>query len=172
MHTNWHKRAIHVKKSANKENDVTIKAKNLKFKDIQTTKIFVAIRNGNNVKDLLMLDIPVKVGVNIGTPCFNQEMNKVLFTMWEGSNISKDCGIYFSTKSSKGEWSKPKELNRTVNLPKSRSMAPYYLEETGVLYFSSNRPGGFGGYDLWMANLDSSFNASNIVNLGKEINTG
>ncbi|WP_136667495.1 OmpA family protein [Flavobacterium sp. H122] len=39
------------------------------------------------------------------------------------------------------------------------------------IYFSSNMPGGFGGYDLYTADLDENGTPSNPKNLGKEINT-
>lgn len=37
------------------------------------------------------------------------------------------------------------------------------------LYFSSDRPGGFGGYDIWRMNLEDR--GTHIENLGPEINT-
>ncbi|MBP9793799.1 MAG: OmpA family protein [Flavobacterium sp.] len=39
------------------------------------------------------------------------------------------------------------------------------------LYFSSNMPGGFGGYDLYVADIDPNGMPVNPKNLGKEINT-
>ncbi|MCL9804812.1 OmpA family protein [Flavobacterium amniphilum] len=39
------------------------------------------------------------------------------------------------------------------------------------LYFSSNMPGGFGGYDLYVADINAEGIPVNPVNLGKNINT-
>ncbi len=39
------------------------------------------------------------------------------------------------------------------------------------MYLSSNMPGGFGGYDLYIADIDNDGMPTNPVNLGKEINT-
>lgn len=39
------------------------------------------------------------------------------------------------------------------------------------IYFSSNMPGGFGGYDLYVAEIDKNGFPVNPVNLGKAINT-
>lgn len=47
--------------------------------------------------------------------------------------------------------------------------APALHNGERVLYFASNRPGGFGGYDLWKLNLDDP--AAKPENLGSEINT-
>ena len=40
-----------------------------------------------------------------------------------------------------------------------------------MLFFSSNRPGGFGGKDLWYSVLDEKGNWAVPVNLGESINT-
>jgi outer membrane protein OmpA-like peptidoglycan-associated protein len=39
------------------------------------------------------------------------------------------------------------------------------------IYFSSNMPGGFGGYDLYVADIDQNGMPINPKNLGKDINT-
>ncbi|MFC7774387.1 OmpA family protein [Flavobacterium sp. GCM10027622] len=39
------------------------------------------------------------------------------------------------------------------------------------LYFSSNMPGGFGGYDIYVADIDEQGFPINPVNLGRNINT-
>ena len=51
-------------------------------------------------------------------------------------------------------------------------ISPNMDEETGRIYFSSNRPGGFGGYDLYYVTVDSEMNFSEPVNLGSGINSG
>ena len=40
-----------------------------------------------------------------------------------------------------------------------------------TLYFSSNRPGGFGGLDIYRATKDSKGQWTNVKNLGPSINT-
>ena len=40
-----------------------------------------------------------------------------------------------------------------------------------TLYFSSNRPGGFGGLDIYRATKDSKGEWTNVKNLGPNINT-
>lgn len=61
-------------------------------------------------------------------------------------------------------------------LPESLSVvgcgdiSPYMTNNGTRLYFSSNRPGGFGGYDIWMTEKVSE--AWSIpINLGSEINS-
>ena len=40
-----------------------------------------------------------------------------------------------------------------------------------VLYFVSDRKGGFGGYDIWISFIDNMGNFGSPINLGKNINT-
>ncbi|VXB15164.1 conserved exported hypothetical protein [Flavobacterium sp. 9AF] len=48
---------------------------------------------------------------------------------------------------------------------------PFYNKTDSTLYFSSNMPGGFGGYDLYVGEIKPDGTLKNIKNLGKEINS-
>lgn len=48
---------------------------------------------------------------------------------------------------------------------------PFVEEKEKKIYFSSNRSGGYGGYDLYYVAYDDDFNFSTPVNLGPSINT-
>jgi len=50
-------------------------------------------------------------------------------------------------------------------------ISPNIDEDADRIYFSSNRPGGFGGYDLYYVTVDSVMNFSEPVNLGLQINS-
>jgi len=39
------------------------------------------------------------------------------------------------------------------------------------IFFSSNRPGGYGGYDIYCGIIDSNANVTNVINLGENINS-
>mgnify|MGYP002789643769 FL=1 len=53
------------------------------------------------------------------------------------------------------QWNKPVRLPNTINTPFEESCP--FLDESGtVLYFSSNRPGGFGGDDIYCSKLLSA----------------
>jgi len=70
-------------------------------------------------------------------------------------------------------WSEPKSLGKKINLPDYNEMTPYLAADGESLYFSSNRPGGMGDNDIWMAKrLDKTWTKwSDPVNLGAPINT-
>jgi outer membrane protein OmpA-like peptidoglycan-associated protein len=75
--------------------------------------------------------------------------------------------IYSSTLGAKG-WSKPKLLS--INLRKSDACHPTLSPDGKYLYFSSNRPGGFGGMDLYVSEKING-KWGKPLNLGQKINS-
>jgi hypothetical protein len=71
-----------------------------------------------------------------------------------------------------GAWSAPTNLGATLNST-FNDFGPGLALDGKSLYFTSNRPGGFGQADLWVAqraNKNASFGTP--VNLGTTVNTG
>jgi hypothetical protein len=77
--------------------------------------------------------------------------------------------IYISSKKSKG-WSKPESLEGDVNSKYWEGSASI-SKDGNYLYFASNRPGGFGGIDIYRAEKLANGTWGNTVNMGPEINT-
>ena len=68
------------------------------------------------------------------------------------------------------KFSKPKKLKGAINSSFNENACS--LSPDGkTMFFSSNRGGGYGGYDLYRASLTKDSVWSNIVNLGSSINT-
>ncbi|MCB1192564.1 MAG: OmpA family protein [Leptospiraceae bacterium] len=65
----------------------------------------------------------------------------------------------------------PVELPSPINLPPYSSLAAIISGDGKTIYFSSNRPGGYGGYDIYKSNINSDGTYSEPENLGPEINT-
>lgn len=84
---------------------------------------------------------------------------------------SSGCHIMVSSLKN-GHWSKPVKLPGAINLDEYASTQPHFarVADAGVLYFVSNRPGGFGEMDIWYAiSKDDGFGEP--VNCGSIINT-
>ena len=82
------------------------------------------------------------------------------------------CAIYVS-KIYEDEFGDPVLLDEQINTPGSTSTQPFLAKmtpEEEVLFFTSDRPGGEGGLDIWYAVLKSG-KFSKPVNAGKEINS-
>lgn len=98
-------------------------------------------------------------------------IDKTTFYFTRQSELnSKDVSIWVS-KLFNGQWMPPIKLDKKVNLEGYKSMHPALSLEGDMLYFSSNRPGGQGGMDIWFCSIDEYGGLSEPTNIGKTINT-
>ncbi|MFP5080230.1 OmpA family protein [Pedobacter sp. JCM 36344] len=79
------------------------------------------------------------------------------------------CDIYLSHKEG-NDWGIPFNLGNKVNSIYWDSQ-PAISPDGSTLYFVSNRPGGYGSYDIWKSTLQNDGYWSIAVNLGPKINT-
>ncbi len=94
--------------------------------------------------------------------------HQLIFTMCGGVTYGR-CDLFESKKV--GEiWSRPTNLGPLVNSPEWEGQ-PSLSADGRVLYFSSSRKGGLGGYDIWMATKDEAGKWTKAQNLGNQINT-
>lgn len=77
--------------------------------------------------------------------------------------------LYLVEKSS-GIWRKPKKLNDNINSNYQEASATLSSDGT-VMYFSSTRPGGYGGKDLYVVRKLPTGDWSKAMNLGPTINS-
>jgi len=78
--------------------------------------------------------------------------------------------IYVVTQNEDGSWSDPVNLGPTINSEYDEE-SPILSPDGESLLFASNRPGGYGGFDLYIAYRLPNGSWSQPVNLGPEINT-
>ena len=64
-------------------------------------------------------------------------------------------------------------LNNKINLENSTNTQPHIAtdKKQKVLYFVSDRTGGFGGLDIWLSIIDRNGNYGVPINVGKNINS-
>ncbi|RDC58526.1 hypothetical protein DU508_00550 [Pedobacter chinensis] len=79
------------------------------------------------------------------------------------------CDIYVSHREGK-DWGEPYNIGKPVNSEYWESQ-PAISPDGRTLYFISNRPGGFGGYDIWKSTITDDAKWGPAINLGSEINT-
>jgi OmpA-OmpF porin, OOP family len=111
-----------------------------------------------------------KKEIEYGTPSLDGTGKRMYLTRWykEGA---KTIHFIYLTKWMNNEWSAPVKLNSNVNVEGFNSIQPFGTPDGKRLFFSSNKPGGLGGDDIWMSDLDADGNPTNSVNLGSNINT-
>ena len=64
-------------------------------------------------------------------------------------------------------------LNNNINLNNSNNTQPHITinNKQTVMYFVSDRKGGFGGLDIWLSIIDNNGNYGIPINVGKNINS-
>ena len=105
----------------------------------------------------------------MGVCTFSRDGRSMLFTYSKPVN-GQDLGakIYMSERAS-GEWGEPQEVKLFAD--STITVGHPALNSTGdTLYFSSDAPGGIGGKDIWMAELDGD-QWVNVHPLSSGINT-
>ncbi len=110
-------------------------------------------------------------GTNINT--FNHEATVSISPDGQTILIYKDDdgdGNVYSTELRGDIWEKPTKLNATVNTEHWETGA-CMTANGNTLYFTSDKPGGFGGRDIYQSNRLPDGTWSKARNLGSTINT-
>ena len=96
--------------------------------------------------------------------------NIIYYTRWNDAN-RKDKNIYLA-RMVDFKFYESFKLPAAVNVEGYKSINPFVTMDSKWLYFSSNRPGGEGGMDLWKIKLDETGNVTGeALNLGRPINS-
>lgn len=131
---------------------------------------FMFIKQGNNWVESKYKDgfDGLNTRVNDGAGVFNAKRTKFYFTTCTMEDV---CKIYV-TELVAGKWSAPVELNNSINIPNYASKQPALSPSGDTLFFVSNRPGGFGGNDIWYSTKKGAGeNWARAVNMGPGVNT-
>ncbi len=118
-------------------------------KQAKNESIFIADNLGG--KFLNINEFPFNTdGYSYKNPTFNSEGNVIYFS----SNQTGGVGGFDIWKSTleNDKWTKPQNLGKLLN-SKFDECNPFLMQNKidNILYFSSNREGGFGGFDIYKA---------------------
>lgn len=104
--------------------------------------------------------------------CLSEDGQRMILTrcVREGDG-DLQCNLW-QTEKVDGNWKKPKLLSSAINMNGHSAMQPCLVEyqDYEVLYFVSDRPGGYGKTDVWYA-VKKGERYQPPVNLGPMINT-
>jgi outer membrane protein OmpA-like peptidoglycan-associated protein len=137
------------------------------------TDIYKAETSGANVNVNTIAPLPDLINetnINEGCITFTPDGKTMIFAKGntgkrKGTN---DVDLYIS-RYRNGQWSEALPIN--INLPDAWESTPALSADGRTLYFSSNRKGGFGGLDLYSAQMDSRGRFGKVKNLGADFNT-
>lgn len=110
---------------------------------------------------------PVNSPLNEGACVLSIDRSTFYFTRWNPEN-KNECHIYVSKRFNK-RWMEPLKLD--LNIEGYITKQPMLNLDETKLFFTSNRPGGQGGFDIWYCPIDADGVIGDPVNLGPVINT-
>ena len=130
---------------------------------------YVSTWSDNKWNTAITAGMPLNTQGNEGAQSLASNGRYMYFAACDRQGAVGSCDIYFSAFND-GRWTQPYNLRAPVNSASWESQ-PSISSDGKVLYFSSSRPGGFGGKDIWYSLLDTNSLWQNPVNMGKDINT-
>lgn len=137
------------------------------------TDIYKVGTRGANV-DLSTLDAldPIinHLDTNEGSVAISPDGNSMIFAKGNDGKAKGFAEVnLFFTRFRNGKWSEPVPLS--INSADDWDSTPAFTPDGTTLYFSSTRPGGFGGADLYQAKINRRGRWVDVRNLGPEVNT-
>lgn len=106
---------------------------------------------------------------NEGTCTITADGNILIYTSCDAPDSEGSCDLYIAYKLN-GRWQRPKNMGRNVN-SRAWDSQPSLSADGRILFFSSNRKGGFGGNDIWYSVMQKDGNWAPAKNLGNIVNT-
>ncbi len=138
------------------------------FSDIYKAKIDGLTIDGSSVAPLPELFNESEI--NEGSLAISPDGNTLVFA--KGNSDAKrgrdNVNLFMSTKRN-GQWSSP--VIMPISDPKSWDSSPAFSRNGRTIYFASDRPGGFGGSDIYSAKLNERGRWADVNNMGATINT-
>lgn len=106
---------------------------------------------------------------NEGTCSVTADGNILIYTSCDAPDSEGSCDLYIAYKVN-GSWQRPKNMGKAVN-SRSWDSQPSLSADGRILFFSSNRRGGFGGNDIWYSVRQDDGSWADAKNLGSTVNT-
>ena len=154
--------------TSNRKSNKIYKGTGTGFTDIYRVKSRGAVVDMGTLKALEpIINDP---DVNEGSVTFSGDGTLMIYAKGNSgkSSDTDNVDLYFA-RYRNGKWFTPRMLN--INDPEFWDSCPSLSADGQTLYFASNRPGGFGGTDLYSAKLNRRGRWVDVRNLGPEINT-
>jgi outer membrane protein OmpA-like peptidoglycan-associated protein/tetratricopeptide (TPR) repeat protein len=103
--------------------------------------------------------------------CIGMTADAQTIFIYRVKSVEQFKGNILYSKLNGKEWSKPAKLGTHINTKKGWEASVSISEDNHRLYFSSDKPGGQGGLDIWYCDLMPNNEWGEPKNLGPKINT-
>ncbi|KAA3438899.1 OmpA family protein [Rufibacter hautae] len=137
--------------------------------DLDDENLYLASRKDGQWQAAVPISEAINSELNEGAASLSGDGRVLVFTSCNRQDSYGSCDLYISYREG-NEWSKPKNMGRTVNTS-SWDSQPSLSADGRTIYFASNRKGGQGGEDIWVTKQQEDGNWSLPVNLGPKVNT-
>ena len=141
-------------------------------------KIYATVKENENFQTPVELEDKINETGNDNANFSVSKDQKLAFfsrTMENGLPV-----IYYTEKDINGKWQNAIKLPEQINYPDYTATQPYFCKFRGenILFFVSDRPGGFGKLDIWSSTVSienksekTNLSFKNPITLGKTINS-
>lgn len=134
--------------------------KNEYFEDV-----WVSYKSGKKWTTAVNLGPPVNTENHDGAVCLSPDGQKLI--TYQGGVNGGDLFISYLVGK---VWSKPENLGKAIN-SKYHEPSASFSYDGKILYFVSDREGGFGGHDIYYSEINEKGKFEKAVNIGPVINT-
>ncbi|MFC0655859.1 OmpA family protein [Mongoliitalea lutea] len=141
------------------------------IKDFQKEDIFVSylLDDGENWTKPAGISEIINTPYNEGTCTISADGNILIYTSCDAPDSFGSCDLYIAYRVN-GKWQRPGNMGKHVN-SRFWDSQPSLSADGRMLFFSSNRRGGYGGNDIWYTVRKADGSWSEAKNLGGIINT-
>ena len=116
--------------------------------------------------------------INLGSPINTETHDACVTLSKDGQQMyiyrtdkGMETGHIFISQNNDNKWSEPQLFNANINSINGSESSISLAPDQNTIYFSSNRPGGFGGKDIYRVTKMPDSTWSLPMNLGPIINT-
>lgn len=127
--------------------------------------IYIVNKDGDKWHPAKKIDKALKTSYDDMGLSFDREGKKLLVYK------TKNYGDIYIAELAAGQWSRPESLGSNINTPEYTEISASLSPDGNAIFFTSNRPGGSGGMDLYVSYRDEKGNWRKAQNLGSDINT-
>ena len=138
------------------------------FSDIYKVKVSKLEAEKNSLNKL-----PTNINsaeVNEGSIAISPDGNTMVFAKGNPNDKKgrRSVDLFISTKKN-GRWSTA--VSMPINNASAWDSSPTFNQSGTTIYFASDRPGGYGGSDIYSAKLNARGRWADVTNMGESINT-
>lgn len=139
------------------------------YKPIYQENFYESVKDAYGIWQIAQPLNSVNTNGNEGSPSISADGKYLFYTACNRQNGFGRCDIYVS-ENREGNWDVSKNVGFPVNTGFWEAQ-PSVSPDGRTLYFVSDRPGGFGGSDIWVSHKDKLGKWKNPINMGNSVNT-